>query len=84
RISLEMRQKELATRAGVSRYTVMAIEQGGDNVSIGAWFAIAKVLGLNEAWKHLREIPVDPFEEFDRRQEARAAVATARVRKKKL
>ncbi|MDH4322154.1 MAG: helix-turn-helix transcriptional regulator [Desulfobulbaceae bacterium] len=83
RIALRMRQTELAARSGVSRYTLMAIEKGSDSVSIGAWFAVAKALGLDGSWGQLMTIPVDPFAEFDRRQEARVAVTTARVRRKR-
>ena len=83
RIDLKIKQTELAARSGVSRDTIISIEKGRDTVSIGAWYAVAQALGLADAWDHLKSLPVDPFEEYDRRQEERKSVVTARVRGKK-
>lgn len=46
RIQRKMPQRELAERLNVSRQTVMAIEKGQPNVSIGIAFEAARILGI--------------------------------------
>lgn len=46
RIQRKMPQHELAERLNVSRQTVMAIEKGRPNVSIGIVFEAARILGI--------------------------------------
>ena len=67
----------------MSRDTVISIEKGRETVSIGSWYTVAQTLGLADAWDHLKALPIDPFEEFDRRQEDRISVIKARVRGRK-
>ena len=42
----EMTQEELARRAGVSRQTIIAIEKGKYNPSVGLALRIARVFGV--------------------------------------
>jgi putative transcriptional regulator len=42
----EMTQEELANRAGVSRQTIIAIERGRYNPSVGLAIRIARVFGV--------------------------------------
>ena len=42
----EMTQEELARRAGVSRQTIIAIEKGKYNTSVGLALRIARVFGV--------------------------------------
>lgn len=46
RRTLQWTQADLAERAGVSRQTLMAIEQGSTNSTIGIVFEIATLLGI--------------------------------------
>jgi putative transcriptional regulator len=43
----EMTQEELATRVGVSRQTIIAIERGKYNPSVGLAIRIARVFGVS-------------------------------------
>jgi len=43
----EMTQEELATRVGVSRQTIIAIEKGKYNPSVGLAIRIARVFGVS-------------------------------------
>lgn len=52
----EMTQEQLAARAGVSRQTIIAIEKGSYNPSVGLALRIARVFGVAvEAVFHLEE-----------------------------
>lgn len=52
----EMTQEELARRVGVSRQTVVAIEKGRYNPSVGLALKLARVFGLPvEEVFHLKE-----------------------------
>lgn len=52
RKKLEMTQEELASKVGVARQTIIALEQGRYNPSLGLAHAIAKTLGR----KHVEEV----------------------------
>jgi putative transcriptional regulator len=45
-LSGEMTQEELASRVGVSRQTIIAIEKGRYNPSVGLAIRIARVFGV--------------------------------------
>ncbi|OFY69818.1 MAG: XRE family transcriptional regulator [Bacteroidetes bacterium RBG_13_42_15] len=40
--------QQVSERAGISRPTLLAIEKGNANVSIGAWVRVLSVLGLEK------------------------------------
>ena len=65
----EMTQAELATRVGVTRQTVIAIEQGRYSPSLEMAFKIAHALGvpLDEAFQypHDQHDPQDPQDPHD-------------------
>lgn len=46
RLERRMLQKDLASRLGVSRYTVMALERGDPSVAVGTVLEAAAVLGI--------------------------------------
>ncbi len=59
----EMTQQELADRVGLTRQTIIAVEQGRYSPSLEAAFKIARVLGvpLEEAFQYEDEsAPEDP------------------------
>ena len=46
---------ELASKAGIDRTTLYYIEKGSSNVSMGAYFNVLVVLGLQESFLKLGE-----------------------------
>src|SRR3990167_6312462 len=80
RIELKIKLLTLATRCAISVDTMRAIEQGSASVKIGSWLAVADVLGLAEAWQSLLVEPVDPFDEYDRKQGLEEKILKRRVR----
>ena len=55
----EMTQAELADRVGVTRQTIIAIEQGKYSPTLEVAFRIARVLGvpLDQAFQYTDELP---------------------------
>jgi hypothetical protein len=80
RIELKIKLLTLATRCAISVDTMRAIERGSEKVKIGSWLAVAEALGLAEAWKGLLVEPVDPFAEYDRKQDIEERILKKRVR----
>ena len=81
RIARQVTQEELGVRAGVSRQTIVSMEQGDPAVGIGKWIKVSSLLGLEDTWHSVLELPVDPFEEYDRQLTARDRLRKTRVRK---
>ena len=80
RIERKIKQGELASRAKVSKDTIMAIERGKSTVAIGTWHLVGSILGAGSAWQRLLEVSVDPLEEYDREQRDRHWLEKTRVR----
>lgn len=55
----EMRQEDLAERAGITRKTLHAIETGSVGTSIGAYVSVLRVLGLHHAVAELADPRAD-------------------------
>jgi transcriptional regulator with XRE-family HTH domain len=49
--------EELAVRAGISRTTLHAVEQGAPTVAIGVVFEVAVLLGINLLGASARDLP---------------------------
>jgi transcriptional regulator with XRE-family HTH domain len=67
--------EELATRAGISRTTLHAVEQGAPTVAIGVVFEVAVLLGIDLLGVSTRDLP-DLLE----RSRNRLALLPSRVR----
>ncbi|MFH7319717.1 helix-turn-helix domain-containing protein [Desulfurivibrio sp. D14AmB] len=81
RIERKLRQRDVAVRLGVSVDTVRAMERGAGSVAIETWLALAELLGVARPWEKLLQVPVDPFEEYDRKRKEEAWLEKTRVRR---
>lgn len=81
RIEHQLRQRDVAARLGVSVDTVRAVERGSGSVAIETWLDLAELLGAGRPWEQLLQVPVDPFAEYDRKQQEEAWLEKARVRR---
>lgn len=81
RIQRKLRQRDVAARLGVSVDTVRAMERGAGSVAIETWLALAELLGVTRPWEKLLQVPVDPFEEYDRKRKEEAWLEKTRVRR---
>jgi transcriptional regulator with XRE-family HTH domain len=48
RLRRKLSAEQVATRAGISRPTLVSIEKGVDSVSIGSYFMVLRILQLEE------------------------------------
>ncbi len=83
RIKQRQTQAELAARCGISRQKIIEMEKGDTAASLGRWLKVSTVLGLFDTWKEVLALPVDPFEEYDRKQRETAQLKKTRVRHRK-
>lgn len=82
RIERRQTQADLGARAGISRQLVAQMEQGAVSVSLAKWIQVSSALGLLDTWHQALEIPVDPFIEYDTRQQQLSKLHKTRVRKR--
>ncbi len=82
RVERRQTQAELGARAGISRQLVAQMEQGAVSVSLKKWLQVSSALGLLDTWQQALEIPVDPFVEYDTRQQQLSKLRKTRVRKR--
>ncbi len=82
RIERRQTQADLGARAGISRQLVAHMERGAASVSLEKWIQVSSALGLLDTWRQALEIPVDPFVEYDKRQQQLSKLSKTRVRKK--
>ncbi len=83
RIENKQTQAELAARTGISRQTMIEMEKGEPSVSFEKWLKASSALGLLETWEDSLNMPVDPFEEYDKKLHEINRLRKARVRHKK-
>lgn len=81
RITLQDTQEEFGARIGVSRHTIIKMEQGNPNTSLGDWLKASSILSLLDSWNEVLQAPVDPFEEYDQKQAKMTKLKKTRVRK---
>jgi len=55
--------RAFALRIGVSRATLQRMEKGDLNVSMGKYYQAAQVLGLEQPFQQLLELPVSLFDD---------------------
>lgn len=82
RIERRQTQADLGARAGISRQLVAQMERGAGSVSLDKWIQVSSALGLLDTWRQALEIPVDPFVEYDTRQQQLSKLRKTRVRKR--
>ncbi len=74
-------QDELAIRIGVSRWTIAAMENGDQKVSLAAWVKASGLLDLLDGWESVLQEPEDPFARYDQKHAAKNKLIKTRIRK---
>jgi transcriptional regulator with XRE-family HTH domain len=71
RIAYGDSQEDLASRLGVSRYTVAKMENGHPGTKLGMLLKAANILGCLETFENCMKLPPDPFKAYDQQQEVK-------------
>lgn len=85
RLERQDRQEDLAARTGVSRSTIVKMEQGGEaaaKVSLATWLEAAEQLGLLETAENFLKKEKNPFQEYDLKKKRQEKIKKSRARKK--